>query len=146
MTDPQQMRTYFSPDEATRIQRYAEDHQITYAQAVRQLVAKGLGEEALTQGALWLESLSDAILAKYFQTIPTTLDHLVESTFAMQSWQRSTMAKLLEIGGEKDPANRAARVAALAQKVDAYAMEKHAEFYRTIGGDQTLTDSDENEI
>lgn len=141
-----QMRTYFTPEQAIRIQRYAEDHQITYTQAIRQLVHRSLGEDAAGQVAPWFESLLDAILAKYFHTIPATLDHLVEQSFAQQSWQRSTMGKLLELGGEKDSANRSARVVAISQKVDAYAMKKNADFYRAISDDRTLTDPDDHEV
>jgi len=149
MTDPQQMRTYFSPKQIVRIQRYAEDHEISYAQATRDLVDKGLGEDAIAQGAPWLDAMLNAIFMRVFRDLPPTLERLVGASIEQRQWHQAAMLKLLEILGEKDPAAQDARVLALTQQIERYTLDQTYEFYRALqeptsgDGNRTLENPEE---
>lgn len=132
MADRHQMRTYFSAGEANRIQRYADDHNLTYTQAVRDLVRRGLGEDAAVSASAVLESLLDAILAKHFAALPRVLDRLVFAAIEERQWHSSEMAKLLELTGDRDPASQDQRIAKLQAKITAHVRELTDEFFAAV--------------
>ena len=143
MSDRQQMRTYFSAEQATQIERYAIDHDQTYAQAVRDLVDRGLGMEAAQASAPWLESLLDAVMAKYFRDFPEVLNRLVVSTFEQTSWGMSLLVKLLELVGEKDHDRQDARVKKTVDQIADYARRKADEFFQEVSTPEELIEPDE---
>ncbi len=143
MSDRQQMRTYFSAEQATKIERYAIDHDQTYAQAVRDLVNRGLGEDAAGQSAPWLADMIDAVLGKYFQGFPEVLDRLVTATFEAQGWGNAEFLKLLEIAGDKDPKSQDERAAKLVTNIQTFARQQANEFFQSLSAPEELIEPDE---
>ena len=131
MTNRKQLRTYFSDEEVTRIQRYADDHHLTYPKAIRALVQRGLGEDAASTATPVLESLLDSILYKYFQGMPQILDRLVWSAFEQRQINGTLVLKMLELSGTKGE-DAGKRWQATFDKVKDFSRQQADEFFRSL--------------
>lgn len=143
MSDRQQMRTYFSAEQATKIERYAIDHDQTYAGAVRDLVDRGLGMEAAQESAPWLADLLDAVLSRYFQGFPQTLDRLVMASFEQRKWAGTHFVRLIELIGDKSIDSQNQRVAKLTSQIQEWAKAQADDFFQSLAAPEELIEPDE---
>lgn len=125
------LRTWFSDEEVIRIQRYADDHGLSYPKAIRALVQKGLGEDAASAATPVLESMLDAILFKYFQGMPQILDQLVVAGFEQRQIGGAMAMKILESGGLK-ASDAAARWKQSFESLAGRARQQADEFFRSL--------------
>ncbi len=130
-TKRKQLRTYFSDEEVTRIQRYAVDHNLTYSKAIRALVQRGLGEDAASAASPVLESMLDAILYKYFQGMPQILDRLVWAVFEQRQINGTLVLKMVELSGTKGE-DAGKRWQATFDKVKDFSRTQTDEFFRSL--------------
>jgi hypothetical protein len=121
----------------------AAQQKISKSEVVRQVLNRHLGEANAAAASPWLESLLDAVLSKYFQGFPQTLDRLVAASYEQRSWAQSAYLRLLDVSGVKDPATQDQRVAALAEKVQAYAQTQADDFFQSLTAPEELIEPDE---
>ncbi len=131
-TKRKQLRTYFSDEEVVRIQRYADDHGLSYPKAIRALVQKGLGEDAASTATPVLESMLDAILYKYFQGMPQILDQLVVAGFEQRQIGGALAMKMLESSGGLKPDAAGARWKQSFGTLAGTARQQADEFFRSL--------------
>lgn len=144
-TPMHRVKIWLREDTYQALQAKARASGDSQSEIVRQAVAQYLGEANAAAAAPWLASLLDAVLSRYFQGFPQTLDRLVAASFEQRSWAQSAYLRLLEAGGVKDPASQDQRVAALAEKVQAYARTQADDFFQSLATPEELIEPDEPE-
>ena len=141
-----ELRVWLRDSDYRALKAHAERIAISQSEAVRQAVAKYLGEDAAGQSAPWLADMIDAVLAKYFQGFPQVLEQLIAKTFALESWERTAMLKLIELTGDKDTKSQDARVAKTTGQIAAYAREQADKFFQSLGQpDELIEPPDDND-
>lgn len=125
------LRTWFTDEEVTRIQRYADDHGLSYPKAIRALVQKGIGEGAASAATPVLESLLDSILYKYFQGMPQILDQLVVAGYEQRQIGGSLAVRMLESGGVPS-SDAGARWKRSLETITDRARQQADEFFRSL--------------
>ena len=130
-----QFRVWLTDEMYSIIREQAAANAISQAEQLRRFLAAGIGQHVVQQAAPWLESLLDAILSKYFADLPPVLDRLVFGAIETRQWFTATMAKLIELTGDRDRANQDRRVKAALDQITAYTRAQTDEFFATIGQD-----------
>ncbi len=133
-----ELRIWLRDSDYRALKAHAERIAISQSEAVRQAVAKYLGEDAAGQSAPWLSDMIDAVLAKYFVGFPQVLDRLIEKAYALESWDRTALLKLIELTGDKDPRSQDTRVAKTADQITAYARRQADDFFQRLGQPEEL--------
>ena len=132
-------------DESTyaALSAQAIQRKISKSEVVRQVLNRHLGEANAAAAAPWLESLLDAVLSKYFQGFPQTLDRLVAASFEQRKWAGTHFVRLIELTGDKNIESQDQRVAKLTSQIEDWARTKADDFFQTLTAPEELIEPDE---
>lgn len=143
-TPMHRVKIWLREDIYQALQAHAAAERVSQSEIIRTAVVKHLGEEAAGQTAPWLADMLDAVLSRYFQGFPETLQRLVFSTYEAQSWNSSGFVKLLELTGDKNTESQNQRVAKMSNSIAEFADRKTAEFFQALNGPEELIEPDES--
>lgn len=128
-----ELRVWLRDSDYRALKAQAERDGLSQSEAVRQAVAKYLGEDAAGQSAPWLESMLDAVLAKYFQGFPQVLDRLVVGAFEQRHLSGTIFSKLIQVADhETDLRKQDERWTKLLDQVKPAARQQADEFFQSL--------------
>ena len=105
---------------------------VSQSEIIRQLMDRGLGEDAASAATPVLESLLDSILYKYFQGLPQILNQLVVAGFEQRQIGGALAMKMLESSGGLKPDAAGARWMQSFKALASTARQQAAEFFRSL--------------
>lgn len=132
-------------DESTyaALSAQAIQRKISKSEVVRQVLNRHLGEANAAAAAPWLESLLDAVLSRYFQGFPQTLDRLVVASYEQRKWAGTHFVRLIELIGDKSIDSQNQRVIQLTSQIEEWARAQADDFFQSLAGPEELIEPDE---
>ena len=131
----EQIRVWVSPETRAFLEQRAAQQGRALSEVACEMLEQFEAQLKAGEASPWLESMLDAVLAKYFDTLPQVLDRLVFGAIENRQWFTATMAKLIELTGDRDRANQDRRVKAALDQITAHVRAQTDEFFATIGQD-----------
>ena len=141
----EQIRVWVSPETKAFLEQRAKQTGRAMSEVACEMLEQSEAQLKVGEASPWLESLLDAVLSKYFQGFPQTLDRLVAASFEQRKWAGTHFVRLIELIGDKNVDSQNQRVIKLTSQIEEWARTQADDFFQSLALPEELIEPDEPE-